>query len=622
MRSQTNTEEAPVEVLIVEDSLTQALHLQHILEQHDYRTLIASNGKEALALVRQHKPFMIISDIVMPEMDGYQLCQQIKADANLQDIPVLLLTSLSDSKDIMKGLECGADNFIIKPYDDIYLLSRLRSILTNRQLGKHGKVEIGEKIFFAGQEYQITADRLQILDLLLSTYETAVQKNRELIEARDALQRLNVHLEEKVAERTAALQAEIEERKRAEEALQRAHDELEIQVEARTAELANANKELRVEIAERTRVEEVLRESQTRLRAIMDHVVDGILTIDERGIIEAYNPAAERIFGYTPAEIIGQNVRMLVVDPDPCEDDNPLSTDLPTGHTEPIGTEREVAGRRKDGSTFPLELALSEMHLGDRRMFTIVARDITQRKEVQRLKDELIGTVSHELRTPLSSLRGFAELMLKRDFPPEKRQEFLTIMLNESVRLKQLIDTLLDIQRMESGRQAYNFERIEFIPLLRDTIALFAEGDVKHIWHLGLPDTLPVVRADPDRIRQVLLNLLSNAAKFSPHGGTVTVSARQQGAYIEVRVADQGVGIPPDALPKLFSKFFRVSNHETRHITGTGLGLALVKQIIADHAGRVGVESSLGQGSTFFFTLPADDQTFQAVSGHPDEESQ
>jgi PAS domain S-box-containing protein len=561
---------------------TQALHLQYILEQHDYRTSIASNGKEALALARQHKPFMSITDVLMPEMDGYRLCQQIKADPNLHDIPVLLLTSLSDAKDILKGLECSADHFIIKPYDDTYLLSRLRSILTNRALRKHEKAVSGEKIIFADQEYQITADRWQILDLLLSTYETAVQKNRELMEARDALQRLKVLLEEKVAERTVALQAEIE---------------------------------------ERTRAGEVSQENQTRLRAIMDHVADGILTIDERGIIEAYNPAAERIFGYTPAEIGGQNVRMLVFDRGPCEDDNPLSTDVPTGRSEPFASERELVGRRKDGSTFSLELALSEMHLGDRRMFTIVARDITQRKEVQRLKDELVATVSHEVRTPLSSLRGFAELMLTRDFPPEKQQEFLTIILKESVRLKQLIDTLLDIQRMESGRQAYNFERIELVSLVRDTVALFAEGDVKHPWHLELPDTLPAVRADPDRLRQVLLNLFSNAVKFSPHGGTVTVSAHQQGAHIEVRIADQGVGIPPDALPKLFSKFFRVHNHETRHITGTGLGLALVKQIIEDHAGRVGVESSLGQGSTFFLTLPADDQTFQAVSAHPDEES-
>jgi PAS domain S-box-containing protein len=609
MKSQQKFEDDDVEILIVEDSPTQALQLQHVLEQHDYYTSIATNGREALAVARQRKPLMVISDILMPEMDGYKLCQQLKADVHLKDVPVILVTSLSDPKDIVKGLECGADNFIMKPYDDRYLLSRIEYILANRELRKRGKVALGVEIFFAGQEYYITSDRLQILDLLLSTYETAVQQNHELIEIRDALQKLNEHLEEQVAERTAALHAEIEERKRIEEALQKAHAELEMRVQARTAELAEANRELRSEITERRRVEVALGESEMRLRAIVDHAVDGILTIDERGIIESYNPAAERTFGYTAAEVIGQNVKMLMPEPYYSEHDNYLRNYLHTGQAKIIGVGREVTGRRKDGSMFPLELAVSEVRLGDWRLFTGITRDITQRKEVERLKDELIAIVSHELRTPLASLRGFAELMLTRDFTPEKQREFLTVMRDESIRLTKLIDAFLDIQRMASGRQAYNFQSVDILPLLHDTVALFTAGDTQHTWRLEMPDTLSPVRADPDRIRQVLSNLLSNALKFSPRGGEVTVTARQQGGYIEVQVADQGVGIPLEALPNLFSKFFRVNNPEIRHIGGTGLGLAVVREIVDAHAGRVWVQSALGQGSTFFFTLPVVDQT-------------
>jgi PAS domain S-box-containing protein len=607
MKSPGEFEDQSVEILIVEDSPTQALQLQHILEQHDHRASIATNGREALDFLRQRKPLMVISDVLMPEMDGYQLCQQIKADARLKDIPVILLTSLSESKAIINGLECGADNFIVKPYDDKYLLSRIGYILVNRELRKHGKTELGVEIFFAGQEHYITSGRLQILDLLLSTYETAVQQNRALIEARDALQKLNEHLEAKVAERTAVLQAEIAERKRAEEALQKARDELEIQVQARTAELEHANQELWTEIAERKQVEEALRESETRMRAILNHVVDGILTIDNRGIVESYNPAAERIFGYAAAEVIGQHVKMLVPDLHHGEHDSAISGALRPGNAELTEIGREVTGRRKNGSTFPLELAVSEVCLGDRRMFTGIARDITQRKEVERLKDELISTVSHELRTPMTSLLGFAELMLNRDLTPEKQREFLTVIHNEALRLTDLINDFLDLQRMEAGRQAYDFQSIEIVPLLRETLALFSGGEEKHTWRLEVPDSLPPVWADPDRIRQALSNLLSNAVKFSPRGGGVTVGARQKGAHIEVQVADQGIGIPPEAVPSLFSKFFRVNNPETRHIGGTGLGLALVKEIMEAHAGQVWVESTLGQGSTFFFTLSVAD---------------
>ncbi len=234
----------------------------------------------------------------------------------------------------------------------------------------------------------------------------------------------------------------------------------------------------------------------------------------------------------------------------------------------------------------PIRIASGEIVAG-----MVVSHDITERKEVDRLKDEFISTVSHELRTPLSSLRGFTELMLEREFPPERRQRFVSIMHSETVRLTNLINDFLDLQRIESGRQVYHFERVDVRELLHERIALFMPVEAQVVWHLEVPETLPLVQADRDRIRQVLANILSNALKYSPRGGEITVSARQQGAYVEVRVTDQGVGIPPEAIPQLFSKFFRVENSQTRHIGGTGLGLALVKDIVEAHQGRVWVDS-------------------------------
>ncbi|MSQ47329.1 MAG: response regulator [Deltaproteobacteria bacterium] len=234
----------------------------------------------------------------------------------------------------------------------------------------------------------------------------------------------------------------------------------------------------------------------------------------------------------------------------------------------------------------------------------VLAQDITGRKEVERLKDELVSTVSHELRTPLTSMRGFAELLLQRDFPPEQQRKFLSIIIRESVRLARVIDNFLDLQRIASGHQMFQIDPVEILPLVRESVVLFTDNDRQHSLRLVLPEIPLTVLADADRIRQVLMNLLSNAIKYSPAGGEVTVGARQEESEVVFWVADHGIGIPPEWIPKLFQRFSRLDNPLTRHISGTGLGLALVKEIVDAHHGRVWVESEVGTGSTFFFSLP------------------
>lgn len=182
-------------ILIIEDSPTQAEQLRYMLEKSGYRTSVSGNGREALTLFPEMKPSLVISDIIMPEMDGYELCRQIKETCGDPKTPVMLLTSLADPHDVIRGLECGADAFITKPYEEEYLLSRIDYMLTNRSPCSQGTSDDGLAIEFGGQEYCITADRRQILDLLLSTYETAMQKNTELIKTRDEMSRLNEQLE-------------------------------------------------------------------------------------------------------------------------------------------------------------------------------------------------------------------------------------------------------------------------------------------------------------------------------------------------------------------------------------------------------------------------------------------
>ncbi len=209
-----------LQIVIAEDSATQAQHLQHILTQHGYHVTATANGRLALEAARRNKPALIISDVIMPEMNGYELCARVKTDARLSDVPVILVTTLSDPHDVIRGLECRADNFILKPYDADQLLHRIQFVLVNSQMRRTEQPGMGLEIVFSGQRHSITADRLQILNLLLSTYEAAMQRNKELSSTRDTLRQTNQELQELT-------------------------HELEDRVLLRTRELENSNEALR-----------------------------------------------------------------------------------------------------------------------------------------------------------------------------------------------------------------------------------------------------------------------------------------------------------------------------------------------------------------------------------------
>ena len=194
MTDRTNDPGNKATILVVEDSATQAEQLRYILEQHGYNTEVANSGAQALAILSERNPELVITDIVMPEMQGYELCQRIKSDKNKRDIPVILLTSLTNTDELLHGLACGADSFITKPYSEAYLLSRIESILAEKTPGKNLRQKISTKIMLGGKEYLIETEFRQMFNLLISSYEAAISKNAELVNVQDSLKLMNDRL--------------------------------------------------------------------------------------------------------------------------------------------------------------------------------------------------------------------------------------------------------------------------------------------------------------------------------------------------------------------------------------------------------------------------------------------
>ena len=363
------------------------------------------------------------------------------------------------------------------------------------------------------------------------------------------------------------------------------------------------------DISERKAFEKQVLEEKKQLSAVIDNVVDGIITIGERGAIESFNPAARRIFGYSDEEVLGQNIKMLMPEPYHSEHDGYLDHHITTGEKKIIGIGREVVGRRKDGSTFPMELAVSEVTINDKRYFVGITRDITERKRVEQMQKEFVSTVSHELRTPLTSIQGSLGLILGGVVGelPEKVKALLTIANNNSERLIHLINEILDMEKVSAGKMQFDYVVTKLIPV----IALGVEsnkgyGDQLKV-HFALdtgPDDGLMVRIDEKRIAQVMSNLLSNAAKYSPPDATVDISIKPSEKSVRISVHDHGKGIPEEFKPKIFGKFSQADSSDTRQKAGTGLGLHITKAIVEQHGGTIGFESGEAAGTTFYVDLP------------------
>lgn len=364
----------------------------------------------------------------------------------------------------------------------------------------------------------------------------------------------------------------------------------------------------------RLRAEQELRDSEERMRAVFETAVDGIITIDESGCIERLNRAAERIFGYAEQELAGRNIAILMPAPDRQRHDGYLRRYLETGERRIIGLGREVLGLRRDGSTFPMELAVAEMRIGTRRMFTGQVRDISARRkaeqenagllqELRSANEELANfayVVSHDLKAPLRAIGSLAD-WLSTDYADhfdDEGREHMRLLISRVHRMGGLIDGILAYSRI--GRGTGEQRIVDLNEAVAEAIDLL--GPPLSV-RIAVQPGLPAVPAEPTRIRQVFGNLVSNAIKYMDKPeGRVEVACADAGDSWRFSVSDNGPGIEARHFERIFQLFQTLAPRD--RVESTGVGLALVKKIVETAGGRVWVESTPGHGSTFHFTYP------------------
>ena len=378
-----------------------------------------------------------------------------------------------------------------------------------------------------------------------------------------------------------------------------------------------------------------LGQSEERFRLLVEGVKDyAIFMLDPQGRILTWNAGAQRFKGYTAEEIIGQHFSRFYLPPEVAA--GKPQRELEIAQAE--GRYEEEGWRlRKDGTPFWASVLINPLydHGGRLRGFAKITRDLSERKraseerdllrrremelEIERAtrrqmeltvqaRDQFFAIASHELKTPLTTILGSAQLQVRRlarieQVPPTEQQRAQTI-LNQALRLQRLINSLLDVTRLQDDRFALNLEPLDIVDLTRRLADELRPMLSHHQLAMRLPAAPVQIEGDRDRLEQVLQNLLQNAVKYSPGGGTIGVELDADASEVRIVISDSGVGIPPAEIPRIFERFYRASNVEMGQINGMGVGLYVVKEIIAFHGGTVEVTSRIGEGSRFCLRLP------------------
>jgi two-component system, cell cycle sensor histidine kinase and response regulator CckA len=546
-------------ILVVEDSATQAQELAFLLESEGFEVEIARDGASGLARCQREPVEVVLSDVIMPEMDGYELCKQLKSDPQTATIPVILLTSLADPMDIVRGLECGADNFITKPYEPEYLLGRVRRLLDNVAMRSRRKIDLGVEVLLMGKKFTINSEREQILDLLISTFEEVLRSRQREYEA-----------------------------KLSEETLRESHRFLQSALDALSSHITVLDSSGKI-ISANAAWRKLAKAKRWSWQ--------------DAGVGQTYVSLCRDAFGIDSEECSKLTAGLRAVQ---------------SGARERFEVEYAAWAH-----TDPRWFALSATRFQDRGAYLVAVEhdDVTERKlleqqfqQSQKMEaiGQLAGGVAHDFNNLLTVITGYAVLL--HDELPEgdpKRDD-----LDEIV---QAVDTGAALTRQLltfSRKQVFkpmvidvNSAITELERMLRRLIG--ADIDYCTVLDPGLGR----VRVDPNQVQQILMNLVVNARDAMPNGGKLTVETANSlldqeyatshpsvtpGSYVMLTVSDNGQGMDAQTQAHIFEPFFT-----TKAVgKGTGLGLSTVYGIVQQSGGHVWVYSEPNFGTTFRIYLP------------------
>jgi two-component system phosphate regulon sensor histidine kinase PhoR len=606
-----------IKILLVDDDSDYCRLVKTALQRSATSVKFAVETAENLAAALEHLKTnsfdLVLLDLGLPDSCGLETFDTVHR--LYPQVPIVMLTGLEDELVSIEAIKKGASDYLAKganSFTDILVRTILYALQRKQS---EEALQIGERNFRdlinKSSDAIVVTDKNAIVLFVNPAAQSLFGRNAEELLGKtfefpiDVGDTTELEIIHKCGTKAIAEMRIVETNWQGKDAYIASLQDI-TKHKATERKLKKYRENLRALVKERT--EEVDAEKEL-LSVTFSSMGDGVIVVDPQKRIILFNTVAETLAGWEFERVQDRPIDELfrVVNErtkEPIE--SPIDKVLRSGKTE-TGTDFDIL-TAMDGTERPISTIAAPIlkNVGTIVGIVMVFRDVSREREIDRLKDDFISSISHELRTPLTSIKAYTETILHDfDMPEQTKRQFLGIVDEESNRLANLIEGLLEVSRLESGTVKISREPVDITAIIRGVwSALQPLADKKNIQlNIDVGDELPQLLGDESKIQSAVTNLVNNAIKFTPEGGQVSVSARQQADEIVIRISDTGMGIPKEALAKIFERFYRVP-HPGKQIPGTGLGLTIVQKIVTMHGGRIEVESEVNRGTAFTVFLP------------------